>query len=109
MYLLHHPNVMQESLVRHFYLDKSTIARTIKRLEDDGYVSRTIDTDNRRAYRLLLTEKGSHIAPEIIAIDREWERMILSCFQEKEHEQFISNLTQATQMSLKCLHNQEDI
>ncbi|HOJ95237.1 MAG TPA: MarR family transcriptional regulator [Methanospirillum sp.] len=87
MCLLKHPGITQEAMARYFHLDKGTIARTVKKMEDAGYISRRVDPDNRRAFRLSLTSTGYKMAQEIMAIDREWEQAV--CFQlsaeEKEH------------------------
>ena len=73
MLLSKEQNIMQETLVRHYHLDKGTIARTVRKLEDAGYIRRIIDPGNRRAVRLFLTEKGERVTPLLKAIDREWE------------------------------------
>jgi DNA-binding MarR family transcriptional regulator len=56
-------NIMQDTLVRHYHLDKGTIARAVRKLEDAGYIRRITDPGNRRAVRLFLTEKGEGVAP----------------------------------------------
>ena len=73
MLLFKEQNIMQEILVRHYNLDKGTIARSVRKLKDAGYIRRVIDPDNRRAVRLFLTKKGERAAPLLQAIDREWE------------------------------------
>jgi DNA-binding MarR family transcriptional regulator len=78
MLLYKEQNIMQETLVRHYHLDKGTIARSVRKLRDAGYIRRIVDPDNRRAVRLFLTEKGERAAPFLQAIDREWEERICS-------------------------------
>jgi DNA-binding MarR family transcriptional regulator len=73
MLLAHEQNIMQDDLVRHYRLDKGTIARAVRKLEDAGYIRRITDPGNRRAVRLFLTEKGKEVTPLLAAIDREWE------------------------------------
>jgi DNA-binding MarR family transcriptional regulator len=75
-------NIMQETLVRHYHLDKGTIARTVRKLEDAGYIRRIVDSGNRRAVRLFLTEKGEQVAPLLKAIDNEWEERICTGLTE---------------------------
>ncbi len=86
IYLLKHDDVIQDALARYFHLDKGTIARTVKKMEDNGYISRRVDPDNRRAFRLSLTSKGYEIAPEILAVDQEWEAVISRQFSLDEKE-----------------------
>jgi len=55
MLLAREQDITQDRLVRHYHLDKGTIARAVKKLEDAGYIRRIIDPTNRRAVRLFLT------------------------------------------------------
>jgi DNA-binding MarR family transcriptional regulator len=87
MLLSKEQNIMQERLVRHYHLDKGTIARSVKKLEDAGYIRRIIDPRNRRAVRLFLTEKGERVLPALSEIDREWEERIFTGLTRKEQKE----------------------
>ncbi len=91
MLLFKEQNIMQETLVRHYHLDKGTIARAVRKLEDAGYIRRIIDPANRRAVRLFLTEKGERAAPLLKEINHEWE------------EQICTGLTKGEQKTLNTL------
>lgn len=78
MLLAREQNITQETLVRHYHLDKGTIARAVKKLEDAGYVRRIIDPGNRRAVRLFLTKKGEAVLPSLHAINHAWEALAFS-------------------------------
>jgi MarR family transcriptional regulator, temperature-dependent positive regulator of motility len=84
MLLSREQNITQETFVRHYRLDKGTIARAVKKLEDAGYIRRTIDPGNRRAVRLFLTKKGERALPLLQAIVREWERRIFDGLSRDE-------------------------
>jgi MarR family transcriptional regulator, temperature-dependent positive regulator of motility len=86
MLLYNEQNITQETLVRHYQIDKGTIARAVKKLEDAGYIRRIIDPDNRRAVRLFLTEKGEQVAPVIRAINHEWEEQVCAGLSQAEKE-----------------------
>ena len=107
MCLLHRPNSNQESVARYFHLDKGTIARTVKKMEDSGYVSRHVDPDNRRAFRLSLTEKGYRIAPEIIAIDQEWEQTVCNSLSNQEKQNLLSLLRLVAKSSIIAIQGIE--
>jgi DNA-binding MarR family transcriptional regulator len=47
-------------------LDSSTVSRHIRHLEENGYLTRTDDPDDRRATRVGLTERGRAILDESI-------------------------------------------
>ncbi len=86
MLLYKEQNIMQETLVRHYHLDKGTIARAVKKLEDARYIRRIVDPENRRAVRLFLTEKGERVAPVLQAINHEWEELVCTGISIKERE-----------------------
>ncbi len=86
MLLYKEQNIMQETLVRHYHLDKGTIARAVKKLQDAGYIRRIVDPGNRRAVRLFLTEKGEHLAPVLQAIHHEWEEQVLTGLSREQKE-----------------------
>lgn len=84
MLLSKEENIMQEHLVRHYRLDKGTIARAVKKLEDGGFIRRITDPMNRRAVRLFLTEKGERTIPLLHDINKEWEDRISASLSEEE-------------------------
>ena len=105
--LLKHPGITQDTMARYFHLDKGTIARTVKKMEDAGLISRHVDPENRRALCLSLTRKGSEIAPEILAIDQEWEQTISSGLSDGEKEQMLALLKHVAESSIKTIRKLE--
>jgi len=87
IHLAQEQGITQDALARRFHVDKATIARAVRKLEDTGYVSRIVDLSNRRAVRVSLTDKGARIVPEIVRIDRQWEEEICAGLSEDEHLQ----------------------
>lgn len=53
----------QEDLCDIFCQSKGTVAKTLRKLEDKGYIERIINKDNRRKYILKLTKKGDELIP----------------------------------------------
>ncbi|MEI8330300.1 MAG: MarR family transcriptional regulator [Methanomicrobiales archaeon] len=104
MLLYREQNIMQETLVRHYRLDKGTIARAVKKLEDAGFVRRITDPSNRRAVRLFLTEKGEQAAPVLRAINREWEDQVCAGLSPCEKETLtllMRNVAKNSHMSIE--------
>jgi DNA-binding MarR family transcriptional regulator len=58
--------ITQDELAKMFYIDKGTIARAIKKLEEKGMVNKVQDPLNRRRYLLSLTQKGEQVIPVIL-------------------------------------------
>lgn len=55
----------QEQLVNQLDVSKPAISRAVASLETKGYVARQRDPDDKRAYRIRLTNKALEIGPAI--------------------------------------------
>jgi len=108
MLLYQEQDIMQETPVRHYHLDKGTIARSVRKLEDAGYTRRFIDPDNRRAVRLFLTKKGERAAPLLQAIDREWEERICSSLFGKDMQTLRTLMRTVAENSDRSMQNVGD-
>lgn len=76
----------QEELANLFHVDKATSARAIRKLLEEGYVTRERDPADKRKYRILLTEKGKNMHPILKRISAEWTETLLSGFAQDEKE-----------------------
>jgi DNA-binding MarR family transcriptional regulator len=108
MLLAKEQNIMQDTLVRHYHLDKGTIARAVGKLEDGGYIRRITDTGNRRAVRLFLTEKGERAIPLLQGINREWEKIITSGLSKEERAALNNLMHRVAQNSIAILQKDGD-
>ena len=59
-----------------FGQSKGTIAKALRKLEDQEYVERIIDENNRRKYILKTTEKGEILAILLENDLKEWEEQV---------------------------------
>jgi DNA-binding MarR family transcriptional regulator len=109
MRLSHEENIIQETLVRHYLLDKGTIARAVRKLETSGYIRRIVDPDNRRAVRIFLTENGSAIIPVLKAIDREWDDRVNQGLSPRERAQAESLMRRIAQNSHQAIQEIGDL
>ena len=73
----HHENLNQERIASRCNINKGAVARSIKKLEDSGFVVRTIDENNRRQNRVSLTPKGRKTLSEAIKVLKDWENEII--------------------------------
>jgi len=107
-HLSHQQDVTQEALARHLHLDKGAIARAARKLEDAGYISRTPDPANRRAVRLLLTEKGEQTVTEMQKIHREWEDQVSEGLSTEERTDLNALLYKIAMNSIRSIRNRGD-
>ncbi|GAA0084200.1 MarR family winged helix-turn-helix transcriptional regulator [Clostridium sp. CTA-7] len=73
MELYEEDGVRQEDLSEKLNIDKGTTARAIKKLECESFIYRNEDKNDRRAYRVFLTEKGIELKDEIYKVAIKWE------------------------------------
>ena len=76
--------INQEYIRLRFHLDKATIAKTIKPLVREGYIERTRDPDDKRSYKISLTDKGREIMPVLEQTIRGWADILTAGFTGKE-------------------------
>ncbi len=90
------PGISQDALVQYYQIDKGAIAKSIRRLEELGYVRREHNPDDRRAYCLFPTEE----AKRVIEFCRDDIRRMEQAFEEsltpEEIETFQRLLTRIT-------------
>ena len=73
IFIYDNPNCSQEDIVSMFGQSKGNIAKVLRKFEDEGYIERRTNPENRRKYMLNTTEKGSEIVPRIRQISKDWE------------------------------------
>ena len=95
MRLLHHDGVSQESLANMLRYDRATITRSLNKLEDQGYVIRKRDPNDKRAYCVYLTEEGRKMGPILMEIGANLNDVLLHGFNDDEKAMFISLVEKA--------------
>ncbi len=84
--LLWEDNISQEELADDFLVDKGTIARTLVKLEEAGYVTRSVDDKDRRVKRVRVTDKARELEPELRAAGYAWDEKLLDSFNSHEKQ-----------------------
>ena len=67
----------QEKISVRCNLNKGAVARSIKKLEDNGFVVRQIDENNRRQNKVSLTKKGNETLKKAVKILNQWEDEVI--------------------------------
>ncbi len=73
MFVYDNPDCSQEDLVNMFAQSKGNIAKILKKFEDDGFIERNVNSQNRRKYMLNTTDKANELVPKFRKISKEWE------------------------------------
>ena len=78
----------QDEITKRLSLDKSVIAKTVNKLEDRGFVSRTTNAKDKRTYDIYPTEKAWDVYPFVKEqIEQSFQHMTQHMTDE-EREQF---------------------
>lgn len=84
--------VTQERLSSRLGIDKANITRAVTKLQNEGYVIRIPDKEDKRVWRVHLTDQGKKILPILNNILREWNAMISEGLGENELRSLASHL-----------------
>ena len=84
MMVYDNPNISQDDLVIMSGQSKGNIAKSLKKLEDDGYIKREVNPENRRKYMLRTTSKGDELVPKVRQISKDWEKEVGITEDDKE-------------------------
>lgn len=103
MRLYHHDGVNQESLSDYLKIDKGTTARAIQKLIDEGYVVRQRDEEDKRAYRIFLSEKAKKLEPDMKKIAADWEDILFSSFDDSQRREITNSLETMFENVLKIM------
>ena len=71
-----HPGLSQDQLAQLLCLDKSTVARRVAALEEEGYVERLPSGRDKRVMELMATPKAQEVLPSIRQILLAWDEYL---------------------------------
>lgn len=74
LYISRHPGSSQEEITSFYALDKASVARDARRLEDLGHIERNIIPENRRQYKLDLTDAGRDMIRVIDQAEEQFQK-----------------------------------
>ncbi|WP_407412089.1 MarR family winged helix-turn-helix transcriptional regulator [Methanobrevibacter sp.] len=73
----HQCEINQEKIASRCNINKGSVARSIKKLEDKGLIKREIDENNRRQNKISLTQDGEETLSEAVKILKQWEDEVI--------------------------------
>lgn len=104
MYLCVHSDINQDTLVKHFQLDKGSIAKTVTKLKQKGYITKQRNPDNERENLLSLTTKGEEIITQMNAILASWFTILYHDMTEEEIH-CVEQLTEKMMQNTSIIHS----
>ena len=82
------PAINQEELAKMLYINKSSVARALKSLETNGFITRKQDENDKRILLVYPTKKAEAILPKIREISGNWNEFLLGSLTDKERDSF---------------------
>ncbi len=70
------PGITQDQLARKIFINKSNVARQLAILEEEGFVERRNDPEDKRAMQVFPTQKAQDCLPKIDEIFKTWETIV---------------------------------
>lgn len=91
------PGISQDALTRLRNADKSNIARQAATLEEEGFITRTPCSEDKRILRLYPTEKALALLPQITEVLEAWEALLTQDLTEAEKDTLTQLLSRMKQ------------
>lgn len=82
--------ITQAHLVKHTKIDKMTVSKAIRRLEEDGLVVREGSSTDSRATNVRFTAPGRKVIQKAIVAIENADEVFFSCLTEKQLEAYKS-------------------
>jgi len=92
MYLAHHDGVIQEELSGHLYIDKAATTRSIRSLEEKGFLVRRKDAGDRRCNRVFLTAKAKELEPVLRQAASRFNAFLLEGLPAEDQDRLLTYL-----------------
>ena len=84
------PGVDQASLAHSIAKDRATIGAVVDRLEQKGLIARAINSRDKRARELTLTDEGRAMLTALLPVVTDLQKEILGGLNDAEFQQFIA-------------------
>lgn len=91
-YILHicrREGLTQEELAKSLFVNKSSVTRQLCRLEKHEFITREVDSVDRRVRRVFPTQKAKDLYPEIMDYLEDWNDVLTTSIDEQEQEQLL--------------------
>jgi DNA-binding MarR family transcriptional regulator len=84
--VMNNPGCTQDSIAQRICLNKSTVARALATLEEQGYVNRVQDPEDKRKLLVYPTERMEEIFPRVKELAAKWRQSVLAELTPEESE-----------------------
>ena len=107
LYVGAHPMASQEEICSYYALDKASVARDARKLEEMEHIRRSQNPENRRQYTLELTEKGREMREVLETCHREYDRELSEGIPAEDWETLEALLEKVEENSCRVLQEKK--
>lgn len=76
----------QEELSDYLKIDKGTTAKALKKLEEQGYITRTVSEKDKRCNEVFLTDKARGIKEDVRKVFTDWRERLTFGLSDEEKQ-----------------------
>lgn len=98
------PGIISDHLAEILNIDRTTISRGVKKLVDQGLVSKKSDQENKKIRHLFVTKQGKSLASKIEQENIYSNQQVLRGLSKKEQKQLAILLKQVEQNASESWH-----
>ena len=85
--------ISQDKLAKKLYINKSSVARALQALENDGFIERRQSESDRRMICVYPTKKAEALLPKIREVSDGWNEFLFEALSPEERELFTELLS----------------
>ena len=107
-FLSKNDNVNQDAIVKHFMLDKGSIAKTLSKLEEKDLITRIDNPNNKREKLITITELGKSSSGTYLDEMRELHSFLFEGLTTEEIKEFSRIIDIMTQNAIRAVQGRMD-
>jgi len=100
--------ISQDNIRYQLHMDRGALAKTIRPLISEGYITREKNKKDRRAYIICLTDKGHSIMPHLSEIIADWVGILTQNFSEEESKTAFNLLERMSDNAFEYIEKQNN-
>jgi DNA-binding MarR family transcriptional regulator len=100
-HLYRNGEMTQMDLCKNLGLDKSTVAKTLTRMEGRGLITKKVNPEDSRSLLVSLTPKAADIYPKTQQIVSDWTNDVMAEMTEPEKETFFRLISMVSEQATK--------
>ncbi len=99
-HICNNEGIAQDKLVDLVYINKSNVTRALSQLEENGFIEKKINEQDKRTALLYPTEKAKQIYPEILRIENGWISIMTRDLSDEKKQNLLQLIKQVAFSSI---------